>query len=271
MRFDDATTAIFHGALSARAQGFLLTLPLGAVGRAGMQRAMEQAYGGLAHPDIFILEGEAGANAKIDDVRRALAFAHTHPSAKGLKTLWVPEADTMTEQAANAFLKTLEEPSASTRVILGASRPERLLATTRSRCLVVSVRNDAAFAQEELLERAPDTTPTQRQQALDLAGGAIDAAARLLLAKGGLAWASAADAALMANTLLPVPTTGAAGLDGPTIGLVIHTSLAKAMRAARPSIEAKIDAAIPFLSDLDRPGLDVATRTRALARAIHTA
>lgn len=271
MLFSDTTQALLHGTLSTRAQGFLIAFPTGATGRAGMARALDTAYGGMAHPDVFVLEGEQGGSAKIDDVRRALTFAHTHPAGHGLKTLWVPQADAMTPQAANAFLKTLEEPSPSTRVILGASRLERLLPTTRSRCMALSVRGDDSLALEELALAAPDSTPADRTSALTLTNGAIDAAARLLSAKGGLAWAKAAAAALRARTLMPIPTTGAQGIDAPTAGLVVQTALAQINHTATAETVAQIAAAFPLLHDLDRPGLDVSTRLRAIARVLHTA
>lgn len=52
----------------------------------------------------------------------------------------VEEADRMNEEAANAFLKTLEEPPADTVIILITSRPDRLLATIRSRCTQVNFK-----------------------------------------------------------------------------------------------------------------------------------
>lgn len=269
--FTHAITSLLSGPLSHKAQGFLLTLPLGTTGRTAMERALAAAYGTLPHPDVFVLAADGGAPAKVDDVRKALTFAHTHPTGKHLKTLWVPQADAMTPQAANAFLKTLEEPSRSTRVILGASRPERLLPTTRSRCITLSVRNDVAFGQAELAEQAPEASSTEVAQALRLTNNAVDAAAKLLGAKGALDWAIATDAALGKGTLMPIPTGGVNGIDAPTAGLVVQVALARQLQRNVDTIGPKIDATAGFLTNLDRPGLDMPTRMRALARAIHAA
>ena len=51
----------------------------------------------------------------------------------------IRDADRMTEQASNAFLKTLEEPPASSRLLLLTSRPEMLLETILSRCIRVQL------------------------------------------------------------------------------------------------------------------------------------
>ena len=55
----------------------------------------------------------------------------------GWRVVIVSEADAMTEQAANAFLKTLEEPTPKTVIILTTSNKDRLLPTITSRCQLV--------------------------------------------------------------------------------------------------------------------------------------
>lgn len=55
--------------------------------------------------------------------------------ARGVKVVWLPHAEQLTEQAANALLKTLEEPPEDTYFLLVCETPARLLPTLRSRCL----------------------------------------------------------------------------------------------------------------------------------------
>lgn len=269
--FAAAVERLLTGDLSTQAQGFLLVLPQGATGRAAMEQALARVYGTVVHPDVFVLHNPEGGSVKVEEVRNALSFAHTYPTGRMMKTIWVPEADTFTAQAANAFLKTLEEPSARTRVILGSSRPERLLPTTRSRCSVLTVRGDTALAVQELDALTPEASPTDRAQALRLTHSAVDAAARLLKAKGGLAWAQAAEQAFQRGTLLPVPPLGTTGVDAPTFGFVVQTLLAALVGAQHPKAAAMADAAAPYLLDCTRPGLDMGGRTRALARAVAAA
>ena len=52
----------------------------------------------------------------------------------GAKVLIIYHAHTMTESSANALLKTLEEPTANTFLLLTTDKPERILATIKSRC-----------------------------------------------------------------------------------------------------------------------------------------
>lgn len=87
----------------------------------------------LTHPDLLLLAPE-GESLGIDQIRKA----HQMLQFKPLEALWkgviVEEADRLTEEAANAFLKTLEEPPPWTLIILLASSAESLLPTVRSRC-----------------------------------------------------------------------------------------------------------------------------------------
>lgn len=55
----------------------------------------------------------------------------------------IQDADRLLPQAANAFLKTLEEPPAASRLLLLTSRPEQILATILSRCLQVTLAGAA--------------------------------------------------------------------------------------------------------------------------------
>ncbi len=71
---------------------------------------------------------------KVEAIRNAIAWAATTPSRGRSKLLVIHPAQAMNAVAANALLKTLEEPGASVRLVLTASDPDRLLPTIRSRC-----------------------------------------------------------------------------------------------------------------------------------------
>lgn len=92
------------------------------------------------HPDFFIIEPvKSTASARegiikveaIRELQRKLAYL---PYEGKTKVAIIDEAETMNPQAANSFLKTLEEPPASTVIILIASNPFRLFQTIVSRC-----------------------------------------------------------------------------------------------------------------------------------------
>jgi DNA polymerase III subunit delta' len=71
---------------------------------------------------------------RVDDVRALGDWAARSTSRGGLKVALLHPADAMNDTAANALLKTLEEPPGPVRLILTSSEPMRLLATVRSRC-----------------------------------------------------------------------------------------------------------------------------------------
>ncbi len=91
------------------------------------------------HPDVRITtpqEKTRGAAVKIyiEQIRALQQEIALRPMAGRMKIFVVDDADRLVEQAANAFLKTLEEPPDASLLILVTAFPDRLLATIRSRC-----------------------------------------------------------------------------------------------------------------------------------------
>ncbi|MCL2898560.1 DNA polymerase III subunit delta' [Brenneria tiliae] len=88
------------------------------------------------HPDWYVLSPEKGKQSLgIDPVREVQDKLYQHARQGGSKVIWLPAAELLTEAAANALLKTLEEPPQGTYFLFGCREPARLLATLRSRCL----------------------------------------------------------------------------------------------------------------------------------------
>jgi len=83
-------------------------------------------------PDI--IEIDAASNRGIDDIRDLRERIRYAPSQLPSKVYIIDEAHQITGAAANAFLKTLEEPPAHSRFILATTDPEELLPTIVSRC-----------------------------------------------------------------------------------------------------------------------------------------
>jgi DNA polymerase-3 subunit delta' len=87
------------------------------------------------HPDFFTLRPSGKARfIRVDPLREFVAKIRLSASAGPRKVAVVYEADRMMIPAANAFLKTLEEPPADTTLFLLTTRPNDLLPTIRSRC-----------------------------------------------------------------------------------------------------------------------------------------
>ena len=85
------------------------------------------------HPDLHLLEPD-GKAIKIEQVRSLQKELSYRPLEGGKKIAMVDGAEKMNPAAANAFLKTLEEPSGDALLILLTSQPDGVLATIRSRC-----------------------------------------------------------------------------------------------------------------------------------------
>lgn len=133
-----------------------------------------------AHPDFRVLEGEDGKDIKVDSVRDALDAAHALPAWAPLKFFVVDGADRLTDAAANALLKTLEEPPSKARFFLLAERIERVIPTIRSRCAVVSYRRlSERFILSKLVQITEDET--KALVACRIAEGSLGNAVRCLV------------------------------------------------------------------------------------------
>ena len=76
----------------------------------------------------------------IEDVRGIEPFLALKAAEGATKLVVMLDADRMMEEAANAFLKTLEEPPPQTLIILVTEQPSRLLTTILSRCVRLNLR-----------------------------------------------------------------------------------------------------------------------------------
>jgi DNA polymerase III subunit delta' len=106
----------------------------------------------LTHPDVIAIEPPDAGAIRIDLVRPAVAATAYKPFEGRCRVVIVNDADRLTDDAANALLKSLEEPPAASVFILVTSRPELLLATIRSRCSQLRFGRLAAADVARLLE-----------------------------------------------------------------------------------------------------------------------
>jgi DNA polymerase-3 subunit delta' len=95
----------------------------------------------LSHPGLLVLRRPWDQKAKrfgisipVDEVRRLKSFLTLSAGPDAWRVVIVDQADELNTNAANALLKSLEEPPARALFLLVSSQPGRLLATIRSRC-----------------------------------------------------------------------------------------------------------------------------------------
>ncbi len=94
------------------------------------------------HPDFKLIEPEEDKQSiKVDWIRELTEWAQSKPQIASRKVAIIYPADAMNLQAANAFLKTLEEPAPNTLFILVTERANVLPATIRSRCHLIRNRD----------------------------------------------------------------------------------------------------------------------------------
>lgn len=117
-----------------------------------------------AHPDLTVLDrDEAGENRRsisVDEARRLPEVFHKAPAIAPRRIAIIDAADDMNVNAANAVLKTLEEPPPGSVLLLVCHAPGRLLPTIRSRCRRLSFRaweasDLASFAVRHGVEAPP--------------------------------------------------------------------------------------------------------------------
>ena len=126
------------------------------------------------HPDVQVIEPD-GATVKIEQIRTLEADAALASYEAQWKVFILDRAERMTEQAANALLKTLEEPARGTVFILLTSTVSALLPTIVSRCQTVTF-SPLPNGQIEALLREKGIEPSQARLIASLSQGSIERA-----------------------------------------------------------------------------------------------
>lgn len=93
----------------------------------------------------------SGLSIKADEVRELISRSSWSPSVGGWRIVIIEDADRLTETAANALLKTIEEPESHTVWLLCAPTLSDVPVTIRSRCRHVQLRTPSTKSVEEFL------------------------------------------------------------------------------------------------------------------------
>ena len=119
-----------------------------------------------------VIEIDAASNRGIDDIRDLRERVKYAPTQLRTKFYIIDEAHQITGAAANAFLKTLEEPPAHTRFVLATTDPEELLQTIVSRCQRFDFRRINLDAMQACIRKVA------REERIEIADDAVLAIAR---------------------------------------------------------------------------------------------
>jgi DNA polymerase-3 subunit delta' len=162
--------------VAARAFAAALQCPDGGCGHC---HACHTARGGT-HADVKIIVPD-GLSIGAKEAREMVVGASRAPSQGRWQIVLVEDADRMTEQAANAVLKMIEEPPARTVMMLcvPSLHPDDVMVTIRSRCRLVSLRTPTADAIADVLLRRDGVDPALAAWAAAASGGHVGRARRL--------------------------------------------------------------------------------------------
>ena len=124
------------------------------------------------HPDVEIIRTE-GLSIKVEEVRELLTRVAWAPSIGGWRVVVMEDADRLTESAANALLKAIEEPGTRTVWLLCAPTLHDVLTTIRSRCRHLQLRTPSLEAVTKVLISRDNIAPGMADFAARVSQGHI--------------------------------------------------------------------------------------------------
>ena len=143
------------------------------------------------HPDVRFYSPEGAAGYLVDQVRDIVADTSLAPIQASRKIYILDRVDLLGSSAANAFLKTLEEPPDDVVIILLGRTRESVLPTIVSRCLVVPFRHIPAREAAGILAQNTGATLERARIAIEACGGSITRARDFVRSNERLAFRSA--------------------------------------------------------------------------------
>src|SRR5262245_17717918 len=162
--------------VAARAFAAALQCPRGGCGACTECRT---ALAGT-HADVRLVVPE-GLSIGVHEMRAPVLRAASAPTGGRWQVVLIEDADRLTEQASNALLKAVEEPSARTVFLLctPSTHPDDVSLTIRSRCRVVTLRTPSADSIAAMLVRQDGTDPGRAAWAAAASQGHVGRARRL--------------------------------------------------------------------------------------------
>ena len=139
---------------------------------------VEEQVGAMSHPNLFLLRRRPKDTKgyftviRVEDVRDLRDSLHHTRGRAGHRVAIIDSIDDCNPSAANALLKTLEEPPSDTIFLLISHRPGQLLPTIKSRCHNLALRPVSPDSvRSVLLEHDPSLGQVELDRAIALAGG----------------------------------------------------------------------------------------------------
>jgi DNA polymerase-3 subunit delta' len=105
------------------------------------------------HPDIKRIYSDDGKAIPVDSVREVSRYLSLKSQLAQMQIVIISPAEKMNRFSANSLLKTLEEPTPNTLLILVTDRPANLLPTIRSRCQTIAFAQPSTEAASQWLQQ----------------------------------------------------------------------------------------------------------------------
>lgn len=133
-----AQAYLFVGPQSIGKEAVAVRFAAGLLGGREDERARRLATA-MTHPDLTVVEAEGAVSIGVDQARQVISSASMTPVESSCSVFLFPDAGSMTEQASNALLKTLEEPTPQTVFLLVAESDDDFPPTVSSRCRTIQM------------------------------------------------------------------------------------------------------------------------------------
>ena len=107
------------------------------------------------HPDVLVIRGNGDSLkvSSISDISEFISFAPQTAAKHARRLVLIIDAEDLTTQAVNKLLKTLEEPSSSSRIFISTAKIRHLLPTLLSRCIHWRLRPPTPHDVEKIVRR----------------------------------------------------------------------------------------------------------------------
>jgi DNA polymerase-3 subunit delta' len=191
------------------------------------------------HTDVTVLERGEDASIKLKNLRAAVLDVVGYRPFEGARRVFIIAADDLREDGQDALLKTLEEPTPSTILILVAAYPDSLSPTVQSRCRRLRF---GYLSDQEVARVLVEHAGVDRREAAQMAAASGGSVSRALAERAG----DLADDREAAFGLLVAARAGVAAQLKASAALSSHDS----DRRDREALGARLDALATLLRDL---------------------
>lgn len=126
------------------------------------------------HPDIFVIKKDTASSIGVEQVKALISWNAQKPYQGEYKMGIIYDAHKLTTEAQNTLLKTLEEPSPNTQLVLITNHVSAILNTIRSRVQLITLDSDVENTEESIEKIAKNFLSPDYLNRLQTAGEIVE-------------------------------------------------------------------------------------------------